>query len=75
MKTENQNKTDMKAADLLSIIMLRKKKDEKYKKYASFNRRIMAATIDSVIALFTLAPVVDFFLKRFNPEHETTLEQ
>jgi hypothetical protein len=64
-----------KAADLLSVILLRKKKDKKYKKYASFNRRIMAASIDTTIALFTLAPVVDFLLRMFNPTHDISFEQ
>lgn len=37
------------------------------KKYASFNRRMLAATIDSLVAMLLLAPVLDYLLATFYP--------
>lgn len=36
-------------------------------RYAGFNRRMLAATIDSVLALIILAPFVDYFMGQYAP--------
>jgi uncharacterized RDD family membrane protein YckC len=46
--------------DLLQIAGL-KRKDRRDPKYATFNRRMLAATIDSLIIVMLVAPVVDYF--------------
>ncbi len=57
---------DMLPFDPLKLLGLRPKKiDERYKKYASLNRRIIAASIDSVIASFTLEPFTVWFMRKF----------
>lgn len=54
--------------DFLNIGFLgRKKKSGPDPKYATFNRRMLAATIDSVIGMVTVAPVLDYFFNRFMP--------
>jgi len=45
----------------------RKKKNGPDKKYANFNRRMMAATIDSVLAMIVLAPIMNYFLTLYAP--------
>ncbi|MFW0776517.1 MAG: RDD family protein [Rickettsiales bacterium] len=37
------------------------------KKYASFNRRMIAATVDSLIAMVVLAPLIDWYLSTYSP--------
>lgn len=63
MRSKNIKEKDKPQFDLLKILGLRPKKiDEKYKKYASLNRRMMAATIDTGFAVFTLEPLVNWIL-------------
>jgi uncharacterized RDD family membrane protein YckC len=45
--------------DILGIIGLSPKKNPPDKKYAGFNRRMLAATIDSLIAAVTIGPLMD----------------
>ena len=61
--------------DLLGYLGMRPKKiEEKYKKYASLNRRMFAATIDSVIATLTVSPAVDWILQNTIPVRDVSLE-
>ncbi len=63
MRSKDIKEEDKTQFDLLKILGLRPKKiDEKYKKYASLNRRMMAATIDTGFAIFTLEPLVNWIL-------------
>lgn len=52
-----------------------KTNDKINKKYASFNRRMMAATLDSFFAVLTIAPIVDFLTTKFMTVPEITTEQ
>lgn len=56
---------------ILSFLTLgsfgRKDTPPEVKKYATFNQRMLAATIDSVIAMVTLAPVLDYILGTYFP--------
>lgn len=62
--------------DLMRILWLRPKKiEEKYKKYASLNRRMIAITIDTGIAMFTIAPAINWILDNFTHAREITLEE
>jgi len=67
--TQNDKKkeiADIIPFDIFKLLGLRPKKiDAKYKKYASLNRRIIAAAIDSTIASFSLQPFIVWFLQTF----------
>lgn len=65
MKIKDTNLDDKKPSfDAMKILGLRpKKKDDKYKKYAGLNRRMMASTIDTAIAAFTISPLVEMFME------------
>ena len=57
---------NQKISKVLDFLWMRPRKiDEKYKKYASFNRRIFASTIDCMVALFTVAPLANRILRLF----------
>lgn len=53
--------------DLLRVAGLRPKKNPVPRKYASFNHRMIAATIDSMILLSFVAPVLDALLSVYVP--------
>lgn len=62
--------------DFMEKFKLRPKKiDEKYKKYAGLNRRMMAATIDSFIAIFTIGPVIDWIMGYSAHSRDITIEE
>lgn len=84
MKQQETNKEPRKKAKLDSLLLfdihkipgLRSKKiDPRYKKYASLNRRMLASTIDSGIAAFTIAPLLDLLLTKFVHSREITMEE
>lgn len=52
-----------------------KKADPRYKKYASLNRRMLASTIDSGIAAFTIAPILQWVLAKFVHSREITTKE
>lgn len=64
-----------KMPDMLGAVGLRPKKNNPDKIYASFNRRMVAATIDSCIAALVLAPLVDFLLPAMVPIDIAQLQQ
>ena len=59
----------MQPADLFKLPGLGfKKKDGPDAKYATFNRRMLAATIDSLLIMLFIAPVIDFiFASLYGP--------
>lgn len=62
--------------DPFKILGLRPKKiDEQSKKYAGLNIRMIASTIDSIIAAVTVAPIVDYFMDSFHLSRPVTLEE
>lgn len=76
MKSKDVKEKDKPQIDLLRIFGLRPKKiDEKYKKYASLNRRMMAATIDTGFAIFTIAPLVNWISGHFIHARYVSLEE
>ncbi|MEZ5691521.1 MAG: RDD family protein [Rickettsiales bacterium] len=58
-KREVKKIEDMLPFDPFKVLGL---PDPKYKKYATINRRMLAVTIDTVIATFTLAPIMNLFV-------------
>jgi uncharacterized RDD family membrane protein YckC len=76
MKVEKADKIDINKFNFLRFFrLLPKKIDERYKKYAGLNRRTMAATIDTFIAMFTIAPVMDWVLGHFIHSRDVSLEE
>lgn len=79
MKSEKASETTEKKKppfDLLDFLYMRPRKiDKKYKKYASFNRRMLAATIDSVIAMFVIAPATYPILNIFIQSRNVTMDE
>ena len=51
--------------DLLQITGLKGRKDKRDKRYATFNRRMMAVTVDSLLIMILVAPVVDYLFVAF----------
>ncbi len=81
-KKQNSEKTEIKKIenllpfDLLKILGLRPKKiEEKYKKYANLNRRMMAITIDTTIIAVTIAPVMSYIIGFFVHTRNITFEE
>lgn len=76
MKPENENYRNENPFDLLKALGLRrKKKDEKYKKYAGLNRRMLASTIDTSIAIIIFVPFIDLVVAFFTHAREISLEE
>ncbi len=76
MKKEIKKLEDMLPFNPYKVLgLLPKKPDEKYKKYASLNRRMIASTIDTGIATFTIAPIIDWLLQKTPHASEVTREQ
>ena len=64
--------TETEPFDFLKLAGLgRKKKNGPDKKYATFNRRMLAATIDSLLLLIVTLPLLDALV----PIHNATLQQ
>ena len=62
--------------DPFKLFGLRPKKiDEQYKKYAGLNIRMIASTIDSILAAITIAPVIDYFIDSLHLSREVTFEE
>jgi len=75
VKKEEKKSNDIYPFDLMKLLGLRpKKKDERYKKYASLNRRIIAASIDSMLASYILEPITIWYLKTFSYLHEVDIQ-
>jgi uncharacterized RDD family membrane protein YckC len=56
----------MQTADIFKVPGLGfKKKDQRDPKYATFNRRMIAATIDSFLIMLFIAPVIDWIFLHF----------
>jgi uncharacterized RDD family membrane protein YckC len=79
MKSEDaNNKTEIKKNpfDLLGYLGMRPKKiEEKYKKYASLNRRMAAVTTDVAISAVTISPIIDWIAKTFIHTREITADE
>ncbi len=70
------DKKEKKSFDLLRVMGLRPKKiDEKYKKYIGMNRRMMAQTVDTLIAMLTIGPIIDWILRNSVHSRDITLEE
>lgn len=70
------NKNQDEPFDLMQFLRIRPRKiDEKYKKYASLNRRTFAATIDTCIAMVTISPIIELILKHSITVREMALEE
>lgn len=61
--TEPQEKTPL--FDPLRLLSRRKRKSGEKDKYATLNQRMLAATIDSLIIMLTLAPLLDMAFNAF----------
>ncbi len=72
----SEKDSSAKPFDLMEFLRIRPRKiDEKYKKYASLNRRAFAATIDTFIAMFTISPIIELILKYSVQVREITEEE
>ena len=63
-----------KKFDVLRVVGLRKKPKQK-PKYATFNQRMMALTVDSFIVLIVFAPVFDAMLAPYFPVQPVNLTE
>lgn len=73
---KSKNKEQQEPFDLMQFLRIRPRKiDEKYKKYASLNRRTFAATVDTCIAMVTISPIIELILKYSINVREMTVEE
>lgn len=62
--------------DLFKLFGLRPKKiNEQYKKYAGLNVRMIANTIDTIIAALTISPAIDYVMSPFSHARAITFEE
>ena len=61
---------------LMRFVLLRPRKvNEEAKRYGTFNRRMIAATIDSLLITVMIAPVVDYFFIRAYGAPSITIQE
>jgi len=74
-KKEVKKLEDMLPFNPFKVLGLRPKPlEEKYKRYAGLNRRMMASTIDTLFAAFLIAPFVDMLTEGVVPTREISFD-
>ncbi len=75
-KPEVKKLEDMLPFNPFEVLGLRPKPlEEKYKKYVGLNMRMIASTIDTLIAAIVLSPFIDFLMSGFFHSRAITMEE